>query len=230
MIYGKEQKIETAKRLKELRENYNNGKGISHEKLAEVLNQRYGDQEKDKRNDYLGSLKEGMISVGVLKNYEVADFDHSKFNAGYGMNVSYLTMFADFYEVSNDYLLGLTKEKTIKIEIQAVSKMLGLTEKAITNLISINGTPLQEPKDILNEILESKMFNELVCDIVLSLGHYINKKQIGTTLLDTSFDFQLWLANRTGEKLIDEVVESYYLKTKDDIKPHIPGLRIDRKE
>lgn len=134
MFYGKEQKIETAKRLKKLRNNYNNGRGISHEKLAEELNERYSDLEKSKKNNYLGSAKAEVISSGVLKNYEITDFNHSKFNAGYGMNISYLTMLADFYGVTTDYLLGRTGVKSPDIDIQGIHEKTGLSEDAINQL------------------------------------------------------------------------------------------------
>lgn len=134
MFYGKEQKIETAKRLKKLRNNYNNGRGISHEKLARELNERYSDLEKSKKNNYLGSAKAEVISSGVLKNYEITDFNHSKFNAGYGMNISYLTMLADFYGVTTDYLLGRTGVKSPDIDIQEIHEKTGLSENAINKL------------------------------------------------------------------------------------------------
>lgn len=136
MFYGKEEKIETGKRLKELRENYNDGKGISHEKLAIALNEKYSIPDKEKRNNYLGSAKEEVISIGVLKNYEITDFKHSKFNAGYGMNVSYLTMLADFYDVSTDYLLGRTDVKKADIDIQGIHEKTGLSDTAIENILN----------------------------------------------------------------------------------------------
>lgn len=168
MTYNSEVKIKTAERLKQLRED----SGFSHDRLASALHKKYGNDE-----------EKPIISSGVLKNYEVIDKYHTKFDAGFGMNITYLVMFADFYGVSTDYLLGLTGVKTPDVKIQAATKMLGLSEEAIANIKSINETVTDVegvfkeapiPKDIsytlalgiiLNEILVSKELESLLFDI-----------------------------------------------------------------
>lgn len=153
MFYGKRLKIRTAKRLKELRTNYNNGNGISHEKLAAELNKRYSKLENERKNNYLGSLRGEIISAGVLKNYEITDVNHSKFNAGYGMNISYLTMLADFYNVTTDYLLGLSDDP--QREPSAVDK-LGLSPKARDIIERDHNTP--SISKLISDLIEQNNF------------------------------------------------------------------------
>lgn len=114
MNYDEKQKIITATRLKECR----NEKGLSHENLAKELKKIYNLE----------------ISALTLKNYEIIDEYHTKFESGYGMNIKYLFTFADFFEVSTDYLLGRTPIKTADTTIQAIGYETGLSEEAVVAL------------------------------------------------------------------------------------------------
>lgn len=134
-------------------------------------------------------------------------------------DIDILVKMAKYFEVSTDYLLGLTTTKTSDVKIKNICKYTGLSENAVNGIISINNEiHLQETKDILNEILISGKFKELICDIVLSIDHYFNKKRLGIKRSLTDFDYQLWIANKTAAVLIDRVIESYYLKNKDKTK------------
>lgn len=125
-MYNDGMKSLTAKRLKELREE----KGLTFEKLAYSLTEKYGDSDQGE-GKYI-------ISVGALKNYEVSDIYNSKFKTGYGMNIQYLSIFADFYDVSTDYLLGRTDSKLPDIDDRAIQVKTGLSDKAINVLMSFN--------------------------------------------------------------------------------------------
>ena len=50
------------------------------------------------------------------------------------MKIEYLDMFADFYNVSTDYLLGRTKSKSINLTEQALYDKYGLSVSALENL------------------------------------------------------------------------------------------------
>ena len=50
-------------------------------------------------------------------------------------DIYYLGKIADFFEVSTDYLLGLTPHDTPNVETRAIAEKLGLSEKAINNFI-----------------------------------------------------------------------------------------------
>lgn len=125
-MYNDGMKSLTAKRLKELREE----KGLTFEKLANCLTKKYGDSDQGE-GKYI-------ISVGALKNYEVSDIYNSKFKTGYGMNIQYLSMFAGFYDVSTDYLLGRTDSKLPDIKDRGIQEKLGLSDKSIEILAGYN--------------------------------------------------------------------------------------------
>lgn len=150
--------------------------------------------------------KEMGISEGSLSKYQ---------NDSGEAGIIKLAKLAKYFKVSTDYLLGLTEVKTPNTEIQAVSNMLGLSEEAVNSIISINGIHFQPSKDILNEILISGKFSELVADIVLTIEPYFQKKRSGIKRALTNFDYQLWISNRHAIDLIDRVIESYYLKNKE---------------
>ena len=112
-----------AERLKQLRES----RGLSHERLSSALSAQYGIN----------------ISSDSLMNYEVASEFHSKKYKNLGMRVEYLRYFADFYNVSTDYLLGLTDTQSTNEDVQQVCRITGLNEKYIYNLMG-----LVDPEDV----------------------------------------------------------------------------------
>ena len=96
---GRKLTEETAKRLKALREQ----KGISHKTLSEALKEHYNIR----------------ASKGTLIAYEVADENHSQSNSFRGMSIERLFYLSQFYNVSADYILGLTDDnskKTIAVD------------------------------------------------------------------------------------------------------------------
>ena len=103
-----------ARRLKELR----NSKGLSHESLRKALIEKYGID----------------ISVDSLKNYEVSTDNHKKAYKNEGMRVEYLRCLSDFYNVSSDYIIGLSEVRSSDPTIKAFMDYTGLDEKAILHL------------------------------------------------------------------------------------------------
>lgn len=112
-IFTDEQKVITAKRLKELRQS----KKLSHQSLSEEL----------KKNNV-------EISVQALKDYEVTEEYHSKFKSTKGMSIERLYGLASFYNVSVDYLLGKSDTKSPNVTVQQMHQYTGLSEKAINLL------------------------------------------------------------------------------------------------
>lgn len=97
---------ELAKNLRELR----NQKGLSYERLHDEL------------------LGLGVdISVSSLKNYEAEEWHHSKSLSNLGMNIKFLYAFAQYYEVSLDYLLGVTKIPSPVMDVRTVCDYTGLS-------------------------------------------------------------------------------------------------------
>ena len=111
---GKKLTAETARRLKELREQ----KGISHKYLSETLKEQYNIH----------------ASKGTLIAYEVADENHSQSNSFRGMSIERLFYLSQFYNVSADYILGLTDDKSQK---PIAMDELGLSGEAVTELKEI---------------------------------------------------------------------------------------------
>ncbi|MDL2280825.1 helix-turn-helix transcriptional regulator [Selenomonadales bacterium OttesenSCG-928-I06] len=208
MNYDEKQKEITAVRLKELRIE----RGFSHEKLAKELRNKY-------------NIK---ISVAVLKNYEVTEKLHSKFETGFGMNIRYLYMFADFYGVSTEYLLGKIDVKTPNIDILAIMEKIELSADAFKNLFEYN-SPDFKPKfespvagdggrigflllDALNTILTSEYRDELLKDLHLWLseknpnrGVKISNQGMTVYLMpDTIKEGLLLNINKTLQQIKDE--------------------------
>lgn len=117
MAVDKSKSLIMAQRLKELR----NEKGLSHESLRKALMEKY----------------EIDISVDSLKNYEVSKVPHVKAYKNDGMRVEYLRCLADFYNVSADYILGISEIKSADRGIQTIIKNTGLSEESATVLHSL---------------------------------------------------------------------------------------------
>ena len=106
-------------KLKYLREEA----GLSHERLAEELQKKYG-----------GNGKK-PISIDSLKAYEVSRIEHSKSGNQKGMKLENFIMLANFYSVSLDYLLGIEKEKSH--DMNYICKNTKLNEKTVEKLKQI---------------------------------------------------------------------------------------------
>lgn len=104
----------TAKRLKQLREHAK----LSHAKLRIALKEKYGIE----------------ISEASLKKYEIADKYHINYGNLKGMKIEYLNMFADFYNVSTDYILGRTNSTSVDLTEKVIYENFGLSSKTIKNL------------------------------------------------------------------------------------------------
>ena len=123
--------VKISQRLRDLRNEYDNGKSISTKTLAELLNERC------KEKGIKG------ISEQTLKDYERPGFygkteNITKGTAILGMRIEYLDMLADFYEVSTDYILCRSNKKTPDVNAQAAMEYTGLSEKAVTELRKAN--------------------------------------------------------------------------------------------
>ncbi len=134
------QKIIIAKRLKELR----NLHKYSHETLHQKLK------------------SEGIeISVQSLKDYEfIGPANNVKFKATKGMSIEKLYNLAQFYNVSTDYILGISNATPINEYENIACQYTGLTENAVKKLHHTN-------YDIenLSKIIEDPIFFELLSEL-----------------------------------------------------------------
>lgn len=112
MLYDEQRMALTKERLEDLRKE----KKLSFEQLSKQLAER-------------GTI----ISHTNLRNYEINDPLHSLHNRTRSMSIEYLVAFADFYDVSVEYLLGFSNSR--KQEYHDISEQLGLCDGAIDELI-----------------------------------------------------------------------------------------------
>lgn len=164
---------ETAKRLKKLR----NEEKLSYNKLAEKLVSKYE----------LKTTAESLTAS--LKKYE-ADECNSSYGSVGGMATNTLYMLADYYEVSVDYLLGLSELRSTNDDFKIVHSLTGLPDKAIEEL----GLWLERAKnteetqytyetykkafDILIYLIENELRNGLFIDLANFLYFKENNKEI----------------------------------------------------
>ena len=148
MLYDEARIALTKERLEDLRKE----KKLSFEQLSKQLAER------------------GVnISHTNLKNYEINDPVHPLYGRTRSMSIEYLVAFADFYDVSVEYLLGLSNSR--KREYHDISEQLNLSDGAIEELVRCkeNSSNEEEPqmyftKDtvVLNDFLTSTEFKTVM--------------------------------------------------------------------
>lgn len=114
------------------------------------------------------STREVEKATGITKSL-IEDIEST---AGKPRNVGYLTVkkLAQYYGVSSDYLLGLSKTPSIEENIQAVCETTGLSENAVELLkheCALN--PLYMRMDAINFLLENKYFR-LLLDMIIGVA------------------------------------------------------------
>lgn len=72
-------------------------------------------------------------------------------------DIEILHKIAEYFNTSSDYLIGRAPDKTIDMELQAVCKYTGLSEKAIHNL-----TEMKENKFKVNLLFENKAVEDII--------------------------------------------------------------------
>ena len=149
-----------------------------------LTKERLEDLRKEKKRSFdqlSKQLAERGISISHtnLKNYEINDPLHPLYGRTRSMSIEYLAAFADFYDVSVDYLLGLSSSR--KREYHDISEQLGLCDGAIQELIRCkeNSSSEDEPKmytqqdtAILNDFLTSAEFELVMEKIKQSMFSY----------------------------------------------------------
>lgn len=86
-----------------------------------------------------------------------------------------LVKIAQYFNVSIDYLCGLTDEPTRDVEIQKICNYTGLSGKAINNIVTIGKQEGRSDfvlpiRTILNDILEDEHFGSIIFAIAASIG------------------------------------------------------------
>lgn len=158
MLYDEQRMALTKERLEDLRKE----KKLSFEQLSKQL-----------------AAHGTIISHTNLRNYEINDPLHSLHNRTRSMSIEYLVAFADFYDVSVEYLLGFSNSR--KQEYHDISEQLGLCDGAIDELIrckensgSEDAPQIYAQKDtvVLDDFLTSTEFEYVMEKIKQSLFAY----------------------------------------------------------
>lgn len=132
-----------------------------------------------------------------------------------------LCKIARFYDVSTDYLLGLTETQSVKEDVQATCKTTGLTEKAIEAI-----KKLKEYKtiNVLDQVLKNEQFAFLLAAIhrlslfktdairedVLTLKNLVDEEQIFSELrqyirYDEQLDLIKFRLGNDFQKIVNDV-------------------------
>lgn len=124
-------------------------KKLSHSGLSDAIYEKYGVR----------------IARDSLINYEVSTEHHSKSFKNNGMRVEYLRYLADFFEVSTDWLLGISDTRTQNAEVSQIGNSTGLSSKAVENLIELKN---QHPAiEAYNFLLENKSLLKLIVNYLV---------------------------------------------------------------
>ena len=157
---------------------------LKDEARMALTKERLEDLRKEKKLSF-EQLSKQLAERGVnishtnLKNYEINDPFHPLYGRTRSMSIEYLVAFADFYDVSVEYLLGLSNSR--KQEYHNISEQLGLCDGAIEELIRCkeDSNSDEEPKiyarqdtAILNDFLTSVEFEIVMEKIKQSMFTY----------------------------------------------------------
>lgn len=147
----------TAKRLKKLRENAN----LSHAKLKVALEEKYNI----------------TISEASLKKYEITKTDHVNYGDVKGMKIEYLEVFADFYNVSADYILGRTNSQSTDLTEQAIYDRMGISSKTVKNLELLRHIKNEDIHSLYDGFNPIDIFDRMLSDVefVKDFTHHIIK-------------------------------------------------------
>lgn len=147
----------TSKRLKELREKNK----LTQLELARALIAKY--ELKNKKGEPL----EDASMLASIKKYEADEF-HSNYGSVAGMATKTLFMFADFYDIPTDYILG--KSDVEKATNDKINKRLGLIDNSIGNLeMCCDRNPCLI--DTINFLLTSEKFWNFL-DLITTYRYY----------------------------------------------------------
>lgn len=141
--------FEMAERLKALRE----ARGLSHNELSTKLYMAYSGandskpenkrrkRKKTGKKEADGVKQDTLISRDSLINYEVSVDYHEKAYTNEGMCVEYLRYLSDFYNVSSDYILGLSDVASPDISVNAICGLTRIPEEMAINFVNAVKNP-----------------------------------------------------------------------------------------
>lgn len=158
MLYDEAKIALTKERLEDLRKE----KKLSFEQLSKQLAER------------------GVnISHTNLKNYEINDSEHPLYGRTRSMSIEYLVAFADFYDVSVEYLLGLSNSR--KREYHNISEQLGLCDTAIEALVHCKENSCREGEPQMYVSKDTVVLNDFLTSnktLIIDAKYYSHTTQV----------------------------------------------------
>lgn len=127
-------------------------------------------------------------------------------------NIDLLYKIAKYFNVSADYLLGFTKNKTTDTNLKAVCDYIGLSEEAVKTLSDIkksveDGVALQPQILKYLSYIISWNIEEFVTDIAFNHAAIQEKKDEKEQLYDTINDFSVTLI--TSQNPIEDIEDNF---------------------
>lgn len=156
------------------------------------------------------------ISEGQISNYK---------NAKSAPSVENLICLAKFFDVSPDYLLGLTESTSQEAVDQEMSKKYRLSDKAMENLAkwkkdSMSAFPFAASK-IIDEIIKNEAFVskiEIALNNIMKLRNNHLHEQMSEAEYEEKIAVNKYLASRAFEVLFDELYSALEKKWETQMK------------
>ena len=179
---------------------------MKDEEMLFSLAERLGDLRKEKKLTYeklskdIEQKERIYISHTSLNNYE--DTDKNKVPS-----LTYAIALADYYNVPIEYLIGRTNSRKKDISHISMSAKLGLKDKALHRLESMQHDYCQDYKlDLINYFLESPVFMNVLLEQFMNC---CNQKSTNNKQNIEASEFGI-------SRTLIEIIDNYYK----DLYPH----------
>lgn len=159
------------------------------------------------------------ISTDSLKNYEVTG-QHTRADANLGMSLKQLAYFADFYDVSADYILGRSNDPARN---PSAIDELGLTPEAASKISRI-GVSNPKALEILNRFLEDSFLPKTLIQISQIANAVSAEKAHLKNLHETEKSVPFQYLREVGAEMYDNQTGTSLLLELANNHPDIPDL------
>ena len=164
-------------------------------------------------NKIIGQRINTLLAIKNMKQKELAkelgitDNTVSYFvNGSRVPNIQQIIKISQIFNVSTDYILGVTNAMSTDADIKAICEYTGLSEKAIENIQSLKNFPFTEQYkhiDTTNLFFEYPEFSLLCGSIYENCFHYLQTCK-GANI--DMYNASRYLTNKIFESIIDSAV------------------------
>ena len=169
------------------------------DRLKELIDER-----KESGQTLRGLAKDLEVSLGVLSDWQ---------NGNKTPRGDSIIKLAQYFEVSADYLLGLTNAKTPDANFRMVADYTGLTEKAVEKILRLKvASGDTRYLDTASDMIESNLFNALV----VNLEYFFRRVTELENQLNKITDIVTRAKQETGRERYKEVYNCICLKSYND--------------